>query len=192
MLTDHFVKKYSVQYNKPFPGISTELSRMFMEYDWPGNVRQLENLIKRMVVLGSEAPIVHELRQPAPAFHQWPNTSSPSAPHPVSPSPQPVMPPPAATAIAAPPMAAVNVPAPVGIDSVARVAESATASAGNGNGNVSLKDISRSAAREAERELILRMLTKTRWNRKEAAENLGISYKALLYKIKENGLDKAS
>ena len=89
-------------------------------------------------------------------------------------------------------MAAVNVPAPVDIDSVARVAESATASAGNGNGNVSLKDISRSAAREAERELILRMLTKTRWNRKEAAENLGISYKALLYKIKENGLDKAS
>ena len=95
-------------------------------------------------------------------------------------------------AIAAPPMAAVSVPAPVGIDSVARVAESATASAGNGNGHVSLKDIARSAAREAERELILRMLTKTRWNRKEAAEILGISYKALLYKIKENGLDKAS
>ena len=58
--------------------------------------------------------------------------------------------------------------------------------------NVSLKDISRSATREAERELILRMLTRTRWNRKEAAEILGISYKALLYKIKENGLDKAS
>ena len=60
------------------------------------------------------------------------------------------------------------------------------------NGNVSLKDIARTAAREAERELILRMLTRTRWNRKEAAEILGISYKALLYKIKENGLDKAS
>jgi two-component system response regulator AtoC len=59
-------------------------------------------------------------------------------------------------------------------------------------GNVSLKDIARSAAREAERELILRMLTRTRWNRKEAAEILGISYKALHYKIKENGLDKAS
>jgi len=102
------------------------------------------------------------------------------------------MPPPAATAIAAPPLAAVSAPAPVGIDSVATVAESAAAGAGNGNGNVSLKDIARSAAREAERELILRMLTKTRWNRKEAAEILGISYKALLYKIKENGLDKAS
>ena len=59
-------------------------------------------------------------------------------------------------------------------------------------GNYSLKDISRTAAREAERELIFKMLQQTRWNRKEAAEILGISYKALLYKIKENGLDKAS
>jgi DNA-binding NtrC family response regulator len=57
---------------------------------------------------------------------------------------------------------------------------------------LSLKDIARTAAREAERDLILRMLTRTRWNRKEAAQNLGISYKALLYKIKDNGLDRAS
>jgi two-component system response regulator AtoC len=197
-LTDHCVQKYSVQYNKPFPGISDELSRMFMEYEWPGNVRQLENLIKRMVVLGSEAPIVHELRQPAAALHHWPNTTPPSAPRPaVVPSPQPVMPPPAAALGA--PLVAVGAPAPGGIGAVAAaVAVPLAASAshgsgnGNGNGNVSLKDIARSAAREAERELILRMLTKTRWNRKEAAEILGISYKALLYKIKENGLDKAS
>ena len=57
--------------------------------------------------------------------------------------------------------------------------------------NNSLKDISRIAAREAERVLILRMLQQTRWNRKEAAQILGISYKALLYKIKDAGLDKA-
>jgi two-component system response regulator AtoC len=188
MLTDYFVKKYSVHYNKPFPGISSELSRMFMEYEWPGNVRQLENLIKRMVVLGSEAPIIQELRQPASTFHQWPNTHSPSAPRPAGPLPQPVIPPAAAAEMTAP-IAAVSPPVPLGIDSVAAaVAEPAGQSAGN----VSLKDIARSAAREAERELILRMLTKTRWNRKEAAEILGISYKALLYKIKENGLDKAS
>ena len=48
------------------------------------------------------------------------------------------------------------------------------------------------AAREAECALILRMLTRPRWNRKEAAEILGIRYKALLYKIKENGLDTVS
>jgi len=55
----------------------------------------------------------------------------------------------------------------------------------------SLKHISRMAAREAEREVILKTLQQTRWNRKETAAMLGISYKALLYKIKENGLDKA-
>jgi two-component system response regulator AtoC len=56
----------------------------------------------------------------------------------------------------------------------------------------SLKDIARHAAREAEKELIYRTLQQTRWNRREAAEILGISYKALLYKIKEAELDKAS
>ena len=56
----------------------------------------------------------------------------------------------------------------------------------------SLKDIGRMAAREAERELIYRTLQQTRWNRREAAEILGISYKALLYKIKEAELDKTS
>jgi two-component system response regulator AtoC len=56
----------------------------------------------------------------------------------------------------------------------------------------SLKDIGRLAAREAERELICRTLEQTRWNRREAAEILGISYKALLYKIKDAELDKAS
>ena len=40
--------------------------------------------------------------------------------------------------------------------------------------------------------MMIRTLHRTRWNRKEAAAILAISYKALLYKIKENGLDKAS
>ena len=71
-------------------------------------------------------------------------------------------------------------------------APAATApTAGGEPDHYSLKDISRSAAREAERELILKMLQQTRWNRKETAAMLGISYKALLYKIKESGLDKA-
>jgi DNA-binding NtrC family response regulator len=61
-----------------------------------------------------------------------------------------------------------------------------------GSDDYSLKDVSRAAAREAERELIFKMLQRTRWNRKETAEILRISYKALLYKIKENGLDKTS
>ena len=56
----------------------------------------------------------------------------------------------------------------------------------------SLKDIARNAAREAERTMIFRTLQQTRWNRREAAELLGISYKALLYKIKEAKFDRAS
>src|SRR6267142_2502806 len=98
-LTDHFLKKYAVQYNKPFPAVSSDLSRLFMEYEWPGNVRQLENMVKRMVVLGSETAIVHELQQPAATLHNLPHTtSSYSAPHATAPPLQPVMPPPAAAA----------------------------------------------------------------------------------------------
>jgi transcriptional regulator with PAS, ATPase and Fis domain len=188
MLTDHFLKKYSVQYNKPFPAVTPDVARLFMEYEWPGNIRQLENMIKRMVVLGGEAAIVHELKQPASPAHEWPHPTSSLASRPAHPPLQPVVPP-AAAAEAPAPVAVAAAPAGAGTGSIAPVGAPAGARATT---NVSLKDISRTAAREAERELILRMLTKTRWNRKEAAENLGISYKALLYKIKENGLDKAS
>jgi two-component system response regulator AtoC len=56
------------------------------------------------------------------------------------------------------------------------------------NGGVDLKAISKRAAQVAEKRVIERVLQRTRWNRKEAAERLQISYKALLYKMKENGL----
>jgi two-component system, NtrC family, response regulator AtoC len=52
-------------------------------------------------------------------------------------------------------------------------------------GAVSLKAAARAASREAEKELILKALTRTRWNRRRAAEQLQISYKALLYKLKQ-------
>ena len=55
-------------------------------------------------------------------------------------------------------------------------------------GAIDLKAISRRAAQVAEKRVIERVLQQTRWNRKEAAEKLQISYKALLYKMKENGL----
>jgi two-component system response regulator AtoC len=60
----------------------------------------------------------------------------------------------------------------------------------NGQG-MDLKAISRRAAQLAERRVIERVLQQTRWNRKEAAARLQISYKALLYKMKENGLSEA-
>src|SRR5262249_18542611 len=61
LLTEYFLKKYSVQYNKPYTEIGSETMCLFMEHDWPGNVRELENLIKRAVVLGGEAAIRKEI-----------------------------------------------------------------------------------------------------------------------------------
>ncbi len=61
---------------------------------------------------------------------------------------------------------------------------------GTGNGrSVSLKAASKAASHEAEKELILKVLTRTRWNRRRAAEELQISYKALLYKLKQIGYE---
>jgi two-component system response regulator AtoC len=57
---------------------------------------------------------------------------------------------------------------------------------GNG-GRVSLKLAAKAASRAVEKELILKVLTRTRWNRRRAAEELQISYKALLYKLKQIG-----
>src|SRR5207253_10360065 len=150
--------------------LSPEAKQLFMEHEWPGNVRELENLIKRAVVLATDEPIRKDLSHAIAmaAGNARSRQSTVNSPH-------------AAVAAA---RSSASVAAPVAPAAIAAAAADA--------GNYSLKDISRTAAREAERELILRMLQQTRWNRKETAEILGISYKALLYKIKENGLDKAS
>ena len=58
---------------------------------------------------------------------------------------------------------------------------------GSNGHRVSLKQAARAASREAEKEIILRALTRTRWNRRRAAQELQISYKALLYKLKQMG-----
>jgi two-component system response regulator AtoC len=162
-LTEYFLKKYSVQYNKPFSEIGQDTMNLFMEYEWPGNVRELENLIKRAVVLGGEAAIQKDIMHNLALAAQ--RTASVVR------------------------MAAAGEPTPAaGAASEAAPAIPSTTE----SSNCSLKDISRAAARGAERELILRMLQQTHWNRKQTAEILGISYKALLYKIKESGLNKAS
>jgi DNA-binding NtrC family response regulator len=231
MLIEYFLKKYSVQYNKPFTAVSPETTQLFIDYDWPGNVRELENLIKRVVVLGTEAPIRKEMQlvkaapgqrlvgrppdlavragrpvstmgQPGLTGRTVPDGSaaraasqpSSSTIHPLS-----IAPPQRGRVVfasASPPSINARTgtlpsPAlPVATPASAPLSPASLAAAAASAGNYSLKDISRTAAREAECELILRMLHQTRWNRKATAEILGISYKALLYKIKENGLDK--
>src|SRR2546428_3276392 len=59
---------------------------------------------------------------------------------------------------------------------------------GSSNGGIQLKKVTRQAVKHLEREIILKMLEATAWNRKAAAHALSISYPALLYKMKEGGL----
>jgi two-component system, NtrC family, response regulator AtoC len=164
-LTDHFLRRYSEEYGRPYADVSPETKQLFMEYAWPGNVRELQNLVRRAVVLGTEAAVRKEIGL---GFTVAARRTLPSGP---------------SIEIAS------AAPAAGGVSAAAATPPPRDSSPIDGS--TSLKYISRIAAREAERVLILRMLQQTRWNRKEAAQILGISYKALLYKIKDAGLDKA-
>ena len=165
-LLDHFLHQYAQHYNKPAPCLTSDILRLFAEYEWPGNVRELENAAKRIVILGTDAPLRRELAEAIASRTRVPD------PIPALRSQSPP-----AHAVPVPPRAAAPAPespaAPLPIVG-------------------SLKDVGRLAAREAERALIMRTLHQTRWNRRAAAAILGISYKALLYKIKEAELEKAS
>ncbi|MEX2206961.1 MAG: sigma-54 dependent transcriptional regulator [Myxococcota bacterium] len=148
-LTDFFFERYAREYGKPEAKLSAELRETLYGYDWPGNIRELENLVKRVVVLGAAAPVLQELRARAaelrvPAAPVW----------------------------------------PVAASELERFLAGET-------DRVSLKQVGREAAQVAEARLIAKVLERTRWNRKEAAEILQISYKALLYKMKDAGLANA-
>jgi two-component system response regulator AtoC len=60
-LVEHFLKRFSARYGRPRAQISDRLSMAFKEYAFPGNVRELENMIKRIVVLESEDSILAEI-----------------------------------------------------------------------------------------------------------------------------------
>src|SRR5215218_3015777 len=62
-LTDFFVARYSRKYNRPARPISDELRQLFSRYEWPGNIRELENMIKRVVILQDEQLVVREIQR---------------------------------------------------------------------------------------------------------------------------------
>jgi DNA-binding NtrC family response regulator len=72
-LAQHFLEKYGEENNKREMELSADALDLLMEYDWPGNIRELENVIERAVVLGSGAvlgpDLIPEHVRSAPTFH---------------------------------------------------------------------------------------------------------------------------
>ena len=126
-LVRFFLTRYATELGRSLPSLSLEAEQRLQDYAWPGNLRELQDVAKAIVVLGDEALVLGGLR----GLSIVPGRRT--------------------------------------------------------DGKVSLKEASKAASREAEKELILRVLNRTRWNRRRAAQELQISYKALLYKLKQIG-----
>lgn len=131
LLRDWFLSTAAHDFCRSIPDLNSETQSFFLEYHWPGNIRELKDAARAIVALGDETLAMGGLR------------------------------------------------------SLLRRADRG----GNGE-RISLKDATRAASREAEKEIILQVLTRTRWNRRRAAQELQISYKALLYKLKQIGCEE--
>ncbi len=130
-LCAYFLEYYNRKFNCRARPLSNEVLAVLQKYHWPGNIRELENLIKRYVILGHEEVITNDLVAREPDFFN----------------------------------------SEISLD-----------------GPISLKKLTRQCERELERKVILKVLQQHHWNRKQAARTLGISYRALLYKIRDAGL----
>jgi two-component system response regulator AtoC len=181
-LMDFFIVKYSQRYNRPVRPLTDELRVRFLNYEWPGNVRELENMIKRFVILQDEQLVLRELSKPrvqiqpagvtAPFDYGVPPAYQSPAP------PQSYAPPaPAAPADAD------------GGDDEDEEDDAPVAAAPTQDGR-RLADVAREASLAAERTVIAETLRQVHWNRRKAATILGVSYKTLLNKIKETGIER--
>ena len=117
-LAEYFLHAHAQRYGRDVPTLSSRFRGLLIRYDWPGNVREVENVMKRLVLVG-EAAVQDDL-----------------------------------TTTGAPP-------------------------------EESLHAVSRTAVKDLERERILQVLDETHWNRRLAAVTLRMSYRSLLYKLKE-------
>ena len=178
-LADFFIAKYSQRYNRPARPLSDELRTLFLQYEWPGNVRELENMIKRFVILQDEQLVRRELSKPRV-------TASPAAP--MGPPSDSLAPPP----YHEPPAQAAdrNGDQEEEDDDGEVEEETSGATAAPTGESRRLMDVAREAATTAERAVISDTLRQVHWNRRKAAQLLGVSYKTLLNKIKETGLEE--
>ncbi len=141
LLIESFLQRFSARYARPVPRLSDRLLRAIERYSFPGNVRELENMMKRIVVLGSEELILKEIQRSERGDLSGGSLREL-------------------------------------IEEIERTA-----------GELPLREVGRRVSLEAERLTIDRALQETHWNRKRAARMLGVSYKTLLLKIRECGLE---
>jgi len=134
LLLKHFMGHLSERYARPALPVSEALIDACMKYHWPGNLRELENLVKRYLILGDESLIISELDPQNNVL--------------------------------------------IGVPQPPRRTDTSD-----------LKSLVRGLKDEAEMQAISEALDQAKWNRKEAARMLNISYKALLYKIRQYGID---
>lgn len=132
LFLEYFLERFSRLYDRSAPALSEDLVCRLSEHNWPGNIRDLENVLREYVLFGSEDVLTAALQR---------------APDP-------------------PPEAAI------------------------GSEPVSLKALTREAAKRLERDIMLQVLQANSGNRKKTARKLGISYRSLLYKLKEAGISR--
>ena len=60
-LSQYFFNLYKLRYGRESPPLSSKIMNAFKEYHWPGNIRELENMTKRIVLLGQEEMVLHDL-----------------------------------------------------------------------------------------------------------------------------------
>ncbi len=137
VLLRYYMNSLARQFGKNAPGVSDRLVQECMRYHWPGNLRELCNLVKRYLVLENEDLIIEELRMRSKE-------------------------------------------------------ESGEIDGSTATSRGGLKAMMRNLKDDAEAREIQRALEEANWNRKIAALHLNISYKALLYKIKQHGLSPAA
>lgn len=128
MLADYFLGVHSKVFQIDPKPLSREMERVMQRYTWPGNIRQLENLIRSYLLIGDEEALAAEM--------------IPSNPGRLVPE----------------------------IDL---------------HNPISLKEITKAATRNLEREIILKVLHANGWSRRKTAKWLNISYRSLLYKLQE-------
>jgi len=172
-LVEYFLKKYLSEY----PDTQTErpdsqtMARL-CSYHWPGNVRQLQNCIKKQMVLNSWDKIFEELPDGA-----YPLETS---------SPENIRQAQSAAPDKHPPVLPVNNDEPGNqrMRIISEFVDLATSSEKLFE-DISLKKIKKMASDKVEKEVIIFVLDKVGWNRSRAAKILKVSYKTLLYKMSE-------